>query len=523
MRGDDDIRGAIGSDDLGKAGEAFFELLCARAGLTANRSDRDRMGWDFTVESPVESGPLDKRLKTICHVQVKTTAKLGNVPLTLSSAGLLAMAPSPAMVVIFRTTADGAPLRGYLIHLLGQPLAKLLHRLRRAEALGRHDTNKLSITFDYKKFGMPFDPTPEALRAALLQACGPDPVVYTEEKSRQLENLGYDEGGVFADVGVRIESAEHLTRVLFGLEPLRPERIEAVDVRFGISVPYTGDMFDAVEEFTLSPPTAGFCQISVTGGAMLPAATFRAELLFAPSFDSNLRMLIKHPDFTLMFCEKEASFESTGTFSIAARPLADLVIFLRALSYLSTGKGEIVISDEGGRFPPIRLPARAGLTGPDIGDVPALAQISADWQQLLELAGVKSMALLSIDDLWGTRAVQLASDLLLRSGGGVRLEFDSASLAADGSPIFAVLFNSAGIAGESVSYAVEVVLGQCVDDPEKYESKSFRPIEVIQAVSDLDEYMEDLVARTGSKYMIHPDNIIHENPRKLPSSEIGQS
>ncbi len=79
------------ADDLGETGETLFANLCARAGLDCNGSDRDRTGWDFTVEFADIVGPLDHRRKTVCHVQVKATRTVGNVPLTLSSARLLAM------------------------------------------------------------------------------------------------------------------------------------------------------------------------------------------------------------------------------------------------------------------------------------------------------------------------------------------------------------------------------------------------------------------------------------------------
>lgn len=54
---------SIGADDLGAVGEAEFERRCAAAGLIANKSGRDKMGWDYVVErAPDEQGPaLDKR------------------------------------------------------------------------------------------------------------------------------------------------------------------------------------------------------------------------------------------------------------------------------------------------------------------------------------------------------------------------------------------------------------------------------------------------------------------------------
>ncbi len=86
---------SIGADDLGAFGEAHFEKLCHSAGLVANKSYQDKMGWDYVVErTPHDEGPsLDTRqLFPLCRVQVKTVWKRddGRVNLGLSAAERLA-------------------------------------------------------------------------------------------------------------------------------------------------------------------------------------------------------------------------------------------------------------------------------------------------------------------------------------------------------------------------------------------------------------------------------------------------
>lgn len=80
------------------------------------------------------------------------------------------------------------------MHLIDKELGRILHRLRRAEAEGRRDLNKLTVTFDYTK-ARRFDLTRAGLRHALDEICGEDPTAYTERKQAQLANLGYGEGG----------------------------------------------------------------------------------------------------------------------------------------------------------------------------------------------------------------------------------------------------------------------------------------------------------------------------------------
>ena len=63
--------------DVGSMGERCFGIWCSSVGITANKSDIDRTGWDFIVEFPWEKSekiPKDMLLAPIeCKVQVKST------------------------------------------------------------------------------------------------------------------------------------------------------------------------------------------------------------------------------------------------------------------------------------------------------------------------------------------------------------------------------------------------------------------------------------------------------------------
>ena len=141
----------VTSDDLGEVAEAEVALLCAKARLICNKSQRDRTGWDFIIEFPTPSfdpaEPLDARPSgASCHAQVKGTAAGDRIALRLSAAERLAKDPKPAFVIAVRLDRSGKALSGYLIHLLDAPLAKILKRLRRAHAQGRHDINHMQIS-----------------------------------------------------------------------------------------------------------------------------------------------------------------------------------------------------------------------------------------------------------------------------------------------------------------------------------------------------------------------------------------
>ncbi|HEV7342237.1 hypothetical protein ATE68_09780 [Sphingopyxis sp. H038] len=509
------------NDELGAAAEGLFIYLCPRALIVCNKSDRDRSGWDFVVDLPMQDGILDQRSKTTCHVQLKATKSVGtgNVQLRLSAADLLAKSPLPAVIIVFRMRPDGTPIRGYVVHLLGAPLEKLLRRLRHEQFIGNRDINRQSISFDYRKLGHPFEVTPQGLRAAIERACGPDPAAYSAEKLGQLAELGYGDDRIVGDVFFRPDSDEQLTRVVLGMVPLKPLAIQAFDNRFDMPVPYDHDMLNAVEEIMLSPPSAGGCEIVVTGAPLTPPATFHAEIFFAPPFDARLRMLIRHADFSFLFHEREADFETKGIFEQGGRTLDDLVMLLRAMANLASGEGAIVMSGDDGRFGPIKLPMSNVLTGPDVEDLPALYKIASDWRRLLELAGVRSKASLAIGDLWDSRWIQLAADLLLRAKPEARFAFDTDTIAGDGGALKAIYFNSAELAGDGISYGVEIELQPTTRDQRVYSSVSFRPIDVRPMVPDLYEYMEELASRYEHPIMIHPDHLREVGPERLEVAE----
>ena len=492
-------------DALGEAAERFFQYLCARAGMRCNPSEVDRTGWDFVVEIPHSEGLLDHRWKTTCHVQLKATAEAGGrVAMRLSSADLLAKGAAPALLVVLRTKPDGTPLRGHLVHLLGAPLAKLLRRLRHEEFHGRRDTNARRIWFDYLA-GRPFEITPEGLRTAIEDACGPDPAAYALEKLRQLDELGYDGGRVVAEAEFQVEGEEHLARVVLGLQPVRPVRLQAYDVRFGMPVAYDGGMFRAVEEILLSPPSAGPCDVAVTGPPLTPAATFRAELLFAPLSDARMRMVIRHPDFHLLFRETEVAIQTNGVFGVGGRSLDDMIMLLRALSNLAGGVGSIVLTGLGGSFGPLRLPVADALSGPNVEDLPGLLRVATEWRRLLELAGMRSRAPIALSDLEDSRSVQIAADLLLGSPPAAQFAFDVDQIGGDGGSVTAVYFGVAVLAGEGVTYCVEVDLEPTPKDTRVYRSVRIRPKEIRAGIGDLHAYMEELRGRYERPILIHPD------------------
>src|SRR3546814_12943063 len=89
------------NDELGAAAEGLFIYLCPRALIVCNKSDRDRSGWDFVVDLPMQDGILDQSSKTTCHVQLKTqkTVGTGNAQLGFSVPAFTCKSPTPPITI----------------------------------------------------------------------------------------------------------------------------------------------------------------------------------------------------------------------------------------------------------------------------------------------------------------------------------------------------------------------------------------------------------------------------------------
>lgn len=496
---------------LGAAGEADFARLCAMAGLVCNKSNQDLTGWDFLVEFPMPAAgpaaPLDQRVATTCRVQLKTTSRPGRVAMRLSAAERLAKDPQPTLLIVFRMKGDGEPICGYCIAIIGAELARVLRSLRIAHQAKRFDVNHASISFDFAKLGQRFDLTPAGLRTALQEACGPDPVTYHAEKQRQLAELGYEDDRYQAEARFQIESADQLSRILLGLEPIVPERLAVYETRFGVPLPYHGDLFSEAEEFLITPPHIGECTVTVRDAPLSPPATFRASMFVGPPIEEvgGAKLLIRHPDFNLTFGEHGAHFETVGIFADGARTVTSWVPLLRALAYLASGHGNFGLTFDDKRFGSLNLAAATQITGPYIEQLPQLADFVTNWEKLLELAGVAPGSAWPIDAIWEASEVSLALDLFFGAPPTAWFAFDSDAFGNPEGPVDALYFNSCAIGEDAISYSVKLTLAPSENG--EHSSIAFTPLDVRPIVDDLDAYATSQMEAHGLTIQIHPDAV----------------
>jgi hypothetical protein len=503
------------SDRIGRIGERQFELLCERAGLFCNKSTVDIMGWDFIVEFPMGSGgqsslPLDRRQTNAARVQLKSTlGRTGNrIRLSLSAIDRLAKDPRPALIIVFRIRADGEIQSAYLVHLIGNELARVLKRLRLAEARKAHDINHVDISYDYEKVGQRFEQTAAGLSAALSAACGQDPGAYTAEKQRQLDDLGYENGQFEVEALLQIEGPEHFANLLLGLAPLKPQQLRVFDSRFGIRLPYQGTLFDDMEELHLTPPTLGPCEISIRGPGFGQAARFDAEMFIGPTLAelNGPELLIRSSDFILRLTPTGLKFESVGSIDDVQHTLTDWAEFLRALTLMAKGRATLAITGNH-RIPPITFPVDQPISGPNLEEIALISAFADGWMQLLTNAGMRSTACFPFHAFWEAKEARLAVDILLNPESEARFEFqslgiDDAAVSPEG-----LYFNSATFAESSITFSAKVFIIKTEDPDWQYRSTRFEALDVRRKVDDLDEYGADQATLFGLKLLIDPRNI----------------
>lgn len=505
---------ALPADELGQTGEDLFRRLCSQSRLTCNKSERDRAGWDFVVDLPVgdaAAASLDQRSAPACVVQLKSTTNSNPARLSLSAIERIAKDPRPAFVIVFRLTPDGREICGYLIHLIGPILARVLRRLRQAETMARFDIHKAVISLKPAGLGTRFALTPEGLRQAILDACGADHAGYIREKQHQLATLGYEDGGLQAEAMIWAETPEHLSRVLVGLEPMRPQQMRAFDVRFGMAVPYTGSALDDVEEMRIEPPSFGPCQVTVRGATLAPAAVFAAEAFVGPPLpiDGSVWVLVRHSEFTAAFVGDSVQFESQGNFAERQRTLGEWAPIVRALHHLASGKGSLSFLFGGKASAPLTLPMSERLNGPYLDQMPNLLRFIEGWTRLADMAGVLAIEPFSLKDLWAAAGVQVAADMMTNPNSTVVFAYDIDAFDAGEGPVEALYFNTCRLADAALSYCVKVRFERIEGE---YRSAGFTPLDARPAVEDLLAYAETQADAAGIRVLIHPDNIVEVSP-----------
>jgi hypothetical protein len=348
------LQDILKSDPLGVKGESRFQEICADAGLICNKSTWDRTGWDYIVEFGFEEAtsarPLDSRSTPLSsHVQVRTLlAHNDRVKLRLSAAERLAKELKPAFVYVFKVVGTKIT-DAFLIHIIDEPLASILKRLRQEHAIGNAaQINKKYISFAASALGARIEPTGEALRGAIQAACGPRLDAYATRKMDQLNQLGFEPFPYRGTLRFRqLRGLDELVDVFLGLERnIEIDRLEAFEVRFGIPLPLR-QFAPATQTVSIDPHPFDSCTITVRNDELGLPGVFKAEL-FVPAIPNlpigSFKYLVKSTLFSFLVpLQGQLSFWQSDDIGSQKHPPECWVNHARLLVGLATGKANLEI------------------------------------------------------------------------------------------------------------------------------------------------------------------------------------
>lgn len=184
--------------DLGTAGEKYFGMLCAAAGMAANNSQTDIHGWDLFVEIDESTNAFDRMsmhegvIET--KVQVKSTdGDKRYVDVELSNLKKMATSSLPCFYVLLEFDGGEVPVRGYLRHFDNQLIQKTLRRVSDEHAKDpRVKLNKKKMRLNFDNLISPLSAS--VIKKMMMSHIGSSHLDYLEQKRKYLKSVGFEDG-----------------------------------------------------------------------------------------------------------------------------------------------------------------------------------------------------------------------------------------------------------------------------------------------------------------------------------------
>ncbi|UZD92119.1 hypothetical protein [Cognatishimia activa] len=230
------------SDQIGRVGEDYFQLLANQAQLIVGQVNPDRIGKDRIVEFELADKnhvSFDKRpAPRSASVQIKTILKSNDrVTVSLSVAERLAKDPRPTFICIIRVDDEFEVVDMFLVHLLDAQLEKILKRLRQEYSEGNEKLHKASTSFTIAD-GIEVKRTAKGLKSAFSSIIPEDMENYSKEKFHQIENLGFDATSFLtSNITFSNLTTQDFVDGMLGLKKLDVVSLEVLEERFGIKLP----------------------------------------------------------------------------------------------------------------------------------------------------------------------------------------------------------------------------------------------------------------------------------------------
>jgi hypothetical protein len=416
----------LNSDELGEKGEHQFGQICADAKLVCNKSTRDRTGWDYIVEfnfpnDGATQGSLEKREKPLsCHVQVKTIWDHNHqIKMRLSSAEHLAKELKPAFVYVQKVNARLEFTGAHLIHVLDEPLAKILKRLRKEDIAGATASNDKKIYMSASKNGVALAPTGAALRDGIIAACGSDLRAYTDKKSGQLKTLGYEGRPYHLKMTLSVAKIEDLVDAFLGLkEKVAAKDVKSHEVRFGLKKKIE-DQSASAGVISFQPHAADTCTITVRSDPLSTPGVFSGEVFFPaiPNLpDEHRKMLIKTELFHLTF--QRSSWTISLHADILPQKLSTWAAYWRFCYAVKSGTGTFRIKSDNNPIDVTLKITMAAEGGFEAAYCKFFYELCDTTLALLKLAGMNHEPVVSMEELSDKRYPILRLNLLANPSQG---------------------------------------------------------------------------------------------------------
>ncbi|WP_031639690.1 hypothetical protein [Pseudomonas aeruginosa] len=223
--------------DIGTGGEHYFMAVCATQGITANKSQTDRHGWDVLIEVDRAGVPLSQAtlhepvITGVVQIKSTTTSSL-KVSVSLSNLRNLASSPLPAFYLLMDYSQGHVPTRAFLRHVDEDLIRQILKRVNKHTVAGDEgNLHKRTMQIDFA-LGQEIDlQEASALRTEFLRAIGNSQATYTDTKQRFLRSVGYEDGaGKIRFQLVGRESVEAMIEATMG----RGGTVEMQDMLFAL-------------------------------------------------------------------------------------------------------------------------------------------------------------------------------------------------------------------------------------------------------------------------------------------------
>jgi hypothetical protein len=357
--------------DLGEWAEDKFSGLCSRAGVTRNKANQDRTGWDYLIEfRPVAMPDVPADLRPIeasARVQVKSKrAGKASVALKLSNTLRFAKEPLPCFVVLFLATKGSEPVRVFARHFWEQEINQALKRAREAHAEGRDDLNKLTTTLS---FGLQ-DEHGSDLTAWMAATIAEHGDRYADAKADLVRTLGFEDGSIHGNIRFNVADIGALVDHQIGLTAAAPAlNITIRERRFGVDT--LTPLFEGVPDFARLQSHPRPCRVRVRG--LTDDDVWLDGKLFVPGLP-NLPIEFCKLRVVADFIEIVISGTSTGevTFNLdrsTHRSLAGLRALANVLRAAKEGPLQFQISSDGKALTPFAVSMPGERSGEGIQQV----------------------------------------------------------------------------------------------------------------------------------------------------------